>query len=236
MGWMSVPSKQKIEVFRYYLRLQTVDRQRLLYKVHQWSSRRRSSWDSCVLKTAEKYKIENLITHPIGRCSKMAMRKISSRLRQLDESSWFHDLWNDGKNVNGNKLRTYRKFKKDLRVETYVSSFIPRPFRAVLAKLRCGSLPLNVETGRYCTPPVPFHERFCPFCPDTIETEEHFLCTCVVYDDIRSALFDKAKEHSVEFTLFNAERKLVSLMQNESIQYLLGKVAYLMLKRRRALL
>lgn len=58
MGRMSKPSKQRMEAFWYYLRLQTVVRQMLSYKVHHWSSRRQSSWDFLVLQIVEKYDIK----------------------------------------------------------------------------------------------------------------------------------------------------------------------------------
>ena len=37
---------------------------------------------------------------------------------------------------------------------------------------------------RYCRPKVVRHKRFCPFCPDLVESEEHFLLDCKKYDSL----------------------------------------------------
>ena len=51
------------------------------------------------------------------------------------------------------------------------------------AKFRCGVAPLRLETGRYerLSP----EQRTCFYCTDCIESEEHVLLSCPVYDDLR---------------------------------------------------
>ncbi len=48
---------------------------------------------------------------------------MKKKLLQIDEENWFQDLWNDKNNANGNKLRTYRMFKKDLTPEPYLHMY-----------------------------------------------------------------------------------------------------------------
>ena len=59
-----------------------------------------------------------------------------------------------------------------------------RGLRAVVAKLRSGTLPLAIETGRYTQ--TPREERLCRSCnANLIEDEMHFIFDCEKYDDIR---------------------------------------------------
>ena len=81
---------------------------------------------------------------------------------------------------SGNKLRTYRTFKLDISCELY--------FKTLLSQFRCGVAPLRIETGRYERLPV--NERICFMCENKIETEEHVLIECPLYDDLRNELFE----------------------------------------------
>ena len=96
--------------------------------------------------------------------TKAVMSNIIKQVFKLDEQSWFTGIWTDNGHHNGNKLRTYRLLKKKLKTETYVTSIMPRSHRSVLAKLRCGSLPLCIETGRYCKPVLQLSDRLCIYC------------------------------------------------------------------------
>ena len=104
-----------------------------------------------------------------------------------------------------------------------LASVIPRPFRSVLAKIRSGNLPLNIETGRYSNPPIPLMERFCPFCCDKVETEIHFLCDCHIYGDLRDSLFYSVSQHSPTFIDLSSEEKFIYLMNCDNFQFYLRK-------------
>ena len=49
------------------------------------------------------------------------------------------------------KLRTYITFKTIYATEMYVKSLFSKAKRSILCQLRCGVLPLAIETGRYTT-------------------------------------------------------------------------------------
>ena len=57
--------------------------------------------------------------------------------------------------------------------------------RSLIAKIRLSCHSLNIETMRYCRPKVVRHQRFCPLCPDAVESEKHFLLHCKKYDSLR---------------------------------------------------
>ena len=58
--------------------------------------------------------------------------------------------------------------------------------------LRVGTLPLEIETGRYSRPVVPLDERLCLCDLKVLEDERHFLLQCPLYDDQRQHLYAQA--------------------------------------------
>ncbi|XP_076078814.1 uncharacterized protein LOC143048830 [Mytilus galloprovincialis] len=174
LGWLSCHAKQRLEVLRFFYKLEN-----------------RRSWNFNVIKLFRNMSVEHLMQPGISK--ELFFKVIKSKLRILDEQLWFTKLWNDNSNVNGNKLRLYRRYKKDLQPEHYVTNAIPRHLRSNLCKFRCGTLPLSVETGRYTKPPIPLEERICPFCNNAVEDEIHFLINCDIYSDSRFNLFHRAK-------------------------------------------
>ena len=83
--------------------------------------------------------------------------------------------------------------------EDYVSSYLSRYQRSLIALLRLGILPLYIETGRFKnikdektglirkTRP---NERLCTLCDSkTIEDEIHFVCQCKKYEIYHKELY-----------------------------------------------
>jgi hypothetical protein len=58
----------------------------------------------------------------------------------------------------------------------------------LITRFRCSDHPLGVEVGRRAPNGqyIPLHERLCPCCGLTVETESHFLFDCPTYNDLRS--------------------------------------------------
>lgn len=109
------------------------------------------------------------------------------------EVRWSADIHREGaRRGNGrNNLRTYRLFKQEYRSEAYVNTTMSRANRSALAKFRCGVAPIRLETGRY--EGLPEAERLCPVCDTAeVETEEHVLIRCPLYQDYRDELFQHA--------------------------------------------
>ena len=110
LDWKSCLTKQRIEVFRTYIRLESLSHDRLLHKVHQWSVRRNNSWDARVLKLSKKLNINDIVTNSTIHPNSL-MKLIKDKLLQHDNTDWFSKMWDDRNGVN--KLRTHRTFKKD---------------------------------------------------------------------------------------------------------------------------
>ena len=190
--------------------------------VFSWSKRRRKSWASRVISLAEKLDI------PLDSNVVNVKRLLSIH----DDSTWFMHLWDDKNLENGNKLRTYRTFKKDKTPEAYLLQPMPIHHRQIIARFRCGTLKLAVETGRYKKPVTPLNERLCKFCHNCIENETHFLIDCPMYTDIRFNVFNNQFIPEY-FTNLSSSNKLIYIMQCDPIQSILASCIFQMFKRRK---
>ena len=118
--------------------------------------------------------------------------------------------------ANKPKLRTYVKFKVNYNVEQYVTSFMSKCQRSFLAQLRCGILPLEIETGRWYG--IKLEDRKCKVCKnDSIETEVHFLFYCTMYHDNRSRFYNTISENVPNFIQCNDSQKLQLCMEKENV-------------------
>ena len=114
------------------------------------------------------------------------------------------------------KLRTYVKFKSLYETESYVASGMSFKFRSVLARLRSGILPLEIEIGRYHGLPV--HERLCKICrTNTVEDESHFLFECVAYSTQREIYFNKIINVEAGFLSMDLDSKFHVIMSKSCV-------------------
>ncbi len=62
-----------------------------------------------------------------------------------------------------------------------------RKQRSYFAQLRCGILPLQIETGRWYGDK--YEERICKLCNTDVETEIHFIFQCAKFTPERIAFY-----------------------------------------------
>ena len=85
------------------------------------------------------------------------------------------------------KLRTYVTLKDNIEVEPYIKYGNNRQTRSLMAQIRCGILPIRIETGRFCNLPV--EHRLCEICnQNKVEDEFHFLMECPFYHHERQQM------------------------------------------------
>ena len=132
-----------------------------------------------------------------------------------------------------NKLRTYCTFKSEFSVEFYCKMILPLKHRAAFCKFRCGVAPIRLETGRYEN--LPENERKCIFCNE-VESEQHVILHCPLYDDIRDILFEKATHVSSDFTSLSDTDKLIFLFTDHSLIRVCAKTCFKILNRRSSFL
>jgi hypothetical protein len=106
------------------------------------------------------------------------------------------------------KLRTYVVLKTSYEPENYVKYCFNRKNRSLMAQIRLGILPINIQTGRYTN--IPIKERLCNQC-ETIEHENHFVLNCRQYNVERELLFSKAVDIYPDFQHYNEQDKMCFL-------------------------
>ena len=235
MGLSSCISKQRLEACRMYFKLENITEQRLVKKVFQWSSTHGMSWERRFRSFIDNIGLQHLLDRS-DMSLKSKLKCVKEKLTVIDSNTWKSKLWNDVSQENGNKLRTYRLYKTDLIAENYVKLNMERSHRRILAKFRSGSLPLQVETGRYKKPKVPLENRICKFCSDnTVEDEMHFLLSCDFYSDLRRPLFDKARSCNTDFQNMLLQDKFIFIMNYVNMQFILASTLLQMFNRRKRL-
>ena len=139
--------------------------------------------------------------------------------KRLQENVHKKRSWHGSKKMELKpKLRTYRTFKTELRLEKYLLSELNKPARYLLTSLRTGTNQLRIETGRRKKPKEKVDERVCVYCPARIvEDEKHFVLHCQAYQDLREEMFksiSNATYQKVTFVPNAFEEHWKTLMSN----------------------
>ena len=85
------------------------------------------------------------------------------------QKAWRNDVErkNAKRGIGLNKLRTYKLFKTEYKVEEYEFKGKAVNQRSAMSRFICGVAPINLEIG--CFLIIPVNERLCNFCPDQVE-------------------------------------------------------------------
>ena len=133
------------------------------------------------------------------------------------------------------KLKTLAYLKNDTVCENYLLSVENIANRIALTKFRLSNHNLMIEKGRHQD--VAFCDRSCPFCPDQIENEFHFLLKCPTYRELRRKLLDDIKTSTIGFYYPQDENFLFwFLLKNPLIANLTGHFIRLAMELRAFLL
>ena len=65
----------------------------------------------------------------------------------------------------------------------YMDIHLSYVLRSVIGQLRTSSHQLQIEVSRYTR--LPLEERICQLCHQGVESEEHYVCHCSVFYEIR---------------------------------------------------
>jgi hypothetical protein len=125
-------------------------------------------------------------------------------------------------NDQSSKLRMYGKIKKESGFETYLDK-IPIKDRTAFTRLRLSNHQLMIEKMRHQFPKPPEAERRCPFCPDHVEDEVHFLLHCPTFSLHRNALLSLATSTIVDFDSLSDIEKFEIFMTEENFAKMAAK-------------
>ena len=181
MKWVPHYIRQEGEVLRLWMRLLEMDDARLTKKVFLWdynlSIEGKTNWNTSVRTLLASSGLEHIFLDKSlhGQSKKHIIDTFTKK--QMDE---YHEKWKqEVRDVS--RLENYTQYKDNIVLENYVTSkIITRHERLNLAKLRSGTLPIEIEKGRYRN--TARHERLCKQCSiGVVETEQHFLLDCPTY-------------------------------------------------------
>ena len=112
------------------------------------------------------------------------------------------------------KLRTYKLFKTDCRLEPYLTLKLDRKLLTKIARFRTSSHSLRIETGRHKRPIVPAPKRICEKCTlDLVEDEIHCLIVCPSNTIQRNSLFLIATKVIENFQTLDDISKFTTIME-----------------------
>ena len=106
---------------------------------------------------------------------------------------------------------THTQFRNRVKFESYVADIKNRNHRVTFTKYRLSDHCLMIEKGMHKRPVLPREERFCPFCPSTVENEIHFLTQCSAYKN-RNELFNMIVKEVPNFVNLDNKSKYIFLM------------------------
>ena len=119
------------------------------------------------------------------------------------------------------KLRTYKLLKCEFQTEPFLKRFLSRSQRSSIARMRCGTFPLEIERGRSRN--IPPEQRLCRMCnSNSIEDEHHFLIECPKYVENRDKLFDDIRTHYHDISGLSNLDKLCELLSNNKLSKLVA--------------
>ncbi len=185
MGWIRSSDRRWVAMIRLWNRLVDMDHTRLTKRIFDADiNSNGSTWSSEVKNIFEAVNMDNIYVNK-ETCDPASVR--NALITKYDI------IWRT-KITTIAKLRTYVTIKHAYKTELYVKSTISKQARSHLAQLRCGVLPLNVETGRYTG--LPPEQRICKMCnQNTIEDETHFILNCDKYQIERIPISQKLSNH-----------------------------------------
>ncbi|XP_062571211.1 uncharacterized protein LOC134233241 [Saccostrea cucullata] len=153
IGWIPSYYQRWMNMIRYWNRILTMDTDRITRLAFDMDYRFCSNnWCSEIKDIFQKLELEHVFNSQVP---------VDMKTAELCILRYYSSLWEDAVQ-NVPKLRTYVTIKSTFEQEEYVKLNLSKTERSHLAQLRCGILPLRVETRRYIGERP--KERVCQFC------------------------------------------------------------------------
>ena len=139
-----------------------------------------------------------------------------------------HDLYDRFWKIeleNSPKAISYKSYKNNINLESYLIKFKSVKHRISLSRFRLSDHNLMIVKGRHSKPKIEIRERKCYFCRDKIENEEHLLLNCPLYIPERICFEKICRENCLRYDNLDQGEKFIYIMSNEdpNIMHALGK-------------
>ena len=150
------------------------------------------------------------------------LKSVESAIKKVSEDQWWNEM------LLKPKLDKFAEVKVRGELNTLACGNLKRYNRSLLAKLVCGILPLEVETGRYARKwdkekkkfvKIPREERFCTLCPSgKVEDEYHFLFACTALKNVRDECYAQYIQDVEGFKALPDREKFKLLLNKDMIK------------------
>ena len=207
MGWDPCEVRIKGDMVRLWNRLINMPDNRLVKHIFYWNFSKNGRWTRELSKIFDETGLQYIYRNKLS-CS---VSQIKMTSLEKYKQKWSEEI------LYKPKLRTYCLIKSVYQTEQYVTLNLTRAQRAVCAQLRCGILPLAIETGRFHA--IPEEDRKCHLCDlREVENEMHFLFYCPFFHELRAKLFFKLTESPDLFSMSDECR--LSYLFSKKVFYL----------------
>ena len=233
------------KMIKYFLRLQTLKKERLLYKAYieqknglknkdtNWLSKIKDILD----KTGFSFVFDMKKTKNSGENPNIDIKlthEIEQRSKEIFEQQALYHIEERG-NTGRGKLVFYSTIKREYKRELYLQMQNIK-YRNAIRNLRLSTHKLNIETGRHKG--IDRDERLCKLCTlNRVETEIHFLTECPTFTDERTSFIHdintKTNLHTKQMDIKLI--KDISLCKNMHIINMFGKYVSTCFEKRKGL-
>jgi len=217
--------RQKFNCVKYWARLETMPQGNILREClmiqKQLHSRGKPSWYSKIAHVFEESEMTDVPENADLATYDNTLKRLKLKLY---EDQMRHILGGINDSVQNPKLRTYKLFKVDYRLEPYLTMDISNKVMKNIARFRTSSHSLRIETGRHERPVVPAENRVCQKCnQNEVEDEIHYLLICPAHSTQRVILTDKIEQVIQNFSRYSSLekfRKVLTSKESEIIKAL----------------
>ena len=208
LGSYSLIIKFILHATKYWLAMCDSDRNSLVYLSYLENCKdlkktTNFNWCTHIKRILTEFNMKDVWDNQGTKYKSKIVRLMKENMYLRYETDWKAHI-----NSNSSKLKTYCKIKYSFALENYILTK-PLRERKYFTKLRISAHKLNIESGRYTIPKTPANLRFCPFCPDQVESEMHLVLNCSKYQDLRNDFFNSINYINLPS---NDEEKFVFLM------------------------
>ena len=208
--------RQQFSTIKYFCRLSTLPESHILKKClnnqAKLSNQGQDNWYTKVKSILQNHGTE---TNPLL-SSKNSQKFLNSFKMKLYDSEKTRILETLADSEQQPKLRTYKLFKTDYRIENYLVAGLPKKSINKIARFRTSSHNLHIETGRYKRPPTPETQRICAKCNSgEVEDEFHCLMVCSKYSQHRALMISSVENLIPNFNNKNVQEKFIAIMASK---------------------
>ena len=203
--------RQQVSALKYYERLKSGSCPQLLISCYEIQKKLFNKKAACWLS-----KIYTVIENHNTNLGDFNVNKVAASLFEHAQCKIMNEINDSNKNP---KLRTYKLFKNDYRLEPYLNYNIPKSLFRSIARLRLSSHNLNIELGRHRRPYVPPEDRICQKCDlNEVDDEVHCLIVCSKWNKIRADLFQTAQVFVNGLTALRPREQFIRILTDKNLE------------------